>query len=262
MSTRRATHTRSWVSRWSRKRCSARQASGPAEQPAVHADRQHPRRLGAFGVEHVEGVAQVGEEVVRRVETRRGREAHVVGVERVRHDEVRHRAAVLRGDGGPERQVVAVVVGVVEEAAVLDDEASRVRAVAARVPADRRRSREPLDDLDAVPQVRGFGRRIDVLVVDPAPAVTGDLVPEGDEGGGRVRIALQRHRDAEHGERQGPALEFAQQAPDARARAVFVDRLHAHVARRVGRGAGDLGQELLGTRIAVQDAALRRPPRS
>jgi hypothetical protein len=45
--------------------------------------------------------------------------------------------AVGRRDLGPERQVVAVVVAVVLVAAVLDDEAPRVRAVAAGVPAER-----------------------------------------------------------------------------------------------------------------------------
>ncbi len=41
------------------------EATGTAEQPAVHADRHHARRFGALRVEHVERVAQVGEEVIR-----------------------------------------------------------------------------------------------------------------------------------------------------------------------------------------------------
>ena len=42
------------------------EAARAAEQPAVHADRQHLRRFVAFFVKHVECVAQVREEVVRR----------------------------------------------------------------------------------------------------------------------------------------------------------------------------------------------------
>ena len=68
--------------------------AGLAEQAAVHADRHHLRPVVALGVEHVEGVAQVGEEVIAGVEALRRREAHVVGVERVGHDEVRHVRAV------------------------------------------------------------------------------------------------------------------------------------------------------------------------
>jgi hypothetical protein len=41
-------------------------------------------------------------------------------------------------DFAPVRQVVRVGIGVVNEAAMLDDEAARVRTVAAGVPAERR----------------------------------------------------------------------------------------------------------------------------
>ena len=44
------------------------EAPGPAKQPAVHADRHHLGMLGAFGVEHVERVAQVFEKMACRVE--------------------------------------------------------------------------------------------------------------------------------------------------------------------------------------------------
>ena len=64
-------------------------AAGPAGQPAVQADRHHLRRALAFGVEHVEAVAQIGEEVVAGGEALRVDEAHVVGVERVGNDQVR-----------------------------------------------------------------------------------------------------------------------------------------------------------------------------
>ncbi|MCY1242627.1 hypothetical protein D9M72_555980 [compost metagenome] len=75
-----------------------------------------------------------------------------------------------------------------------------------------------------------------------------------DKGARQFRMALQRHRYAEDGQRQAALLELAQQAPDASARAVFIDALHAHVAVGVGRGADDLGEELLGGGVAVQHA--------
>jgi CheY-like chemotaxis protein len=71
--------------------------------------------------------------------------------------------------------------------------------------------------------VLALGGLVDVLVVDPAPAVAGDLVAQLDEGGGHLGVALQRHRHAEDGQRQAAALELAQDAPDAHARAVLVD---------------------------------------
>ena len=45
----------------------------------------------ALGVEHVEGVLQVREELLAGVEPLRRGEAHVVGIERVGHDQVRLR---------------------------------------------------------------------------------------------------------------------------------------------------------------------------
>ncbi len=78
-------------------------------------------------------------------------------------------------DLDPVGQVVSVGVAVVEEAALFDDQAARVRADPAGVPADRAAAGRALDRLDRPLDVRpllGFG---DVLVVDPAPAVAGDL---------------------------------------------------------------------------------------
>ena len=83
-----------------------------------------------------------------------------------------------------------------------------------------------------------------------------DLVAEGDERRRRLRVALERLRDAEHGERERTTLELTENSPDAGARAVFVDRLHAHVPRGIRRGVDDLGEEGLRARIAFVDRAL------
>ena len=70
-----------------------RDPSRAPDEPAMQADRQHLRRVEAariaFAVERVERVAQVREELLAAVESLRRREAHVVGVERIRHDEMR-----------------------------------------------------------------------------------------------------------------------------------------------------------------------------
>jgi hypothetical protein len=108
-------------------------------------------------------------------------EAHVVRVERVRHHQVRRARAVRARDLGPERQLVAVVVAVVLEAAVLDHEPARVRAVAPvyQPAAPRRQLAVDRDRAREVLALLGLGH---VLVVDPAPAVRGDLVPVGERG--------------------------------------------------------------------------------
>ncbi|KOT01469.1 hypothetical protein DM50_2834 [Burkholderia mallei] len=231
-------------------------APRPAEQAAVHADRHHLGRFVAFLVQHVERVAQIVEEMIGGVEALRRRETHVVRVERVRDDQLRHARAARHLDVHPERQIVAVMIGVVQEAAVLGDEPMRVRTVAARIPAERAHARHALDRLHSEPHVLGFVLGRHVLIVNPAPAVTRDLVAELDERARELRMPLDRHADAEHRERQPALVELAQDAPHARARAVFVDRLHAHVARRIRGRADDLGQELLGGGVAVQHAVL------
>src|SRR6187402_358967 len=66
------------------------ESAGPADQPAVQADRHHAAFLG---IQDVEAVLEVVEEVVARVEALRGGEAHVVRVERVGHDELRFSVA-------------------------------------------------------------------------------------------------------------------------------------------------------------------------
>ena len=102
-----------------------RRAGSGARSTASSARRG--RRV-AFGVQPVERVLEEGEELVAAVEALRRGEAHVVGVERVGHDQVRHRSARAL-DLGPVRQVVGIAVGVVDEPAVLDDQAPRVRGL-------------------------------------------------------------------------------------------------------------------------------------
>src|ERR687895_723638 len=64
------------------------EAPRAADEPAMQAYRHHARRAVAFLVEHVERILEVGVELLARVESLRGGEAHVVRVERIRHDEL------------------------------------------------------------------------------------------------------------------------------------------------------------------------------
>nr|GEU28080.1 hypothetical protein [Tanacetum cinerariifolium] len=240
------------------------QARRPAHDAAVQADGQHLGRVQpgrvALGVQHVEGVLQIVEELRARVETLGGGKAHVVGVERVGHDQLRCAGHLAVGAGVrdllPERQVVAVVIGVVGEAAVFHDQPARIGRVAPRVPALRRAARQVADDVHGFLHVGALGGFVHVLVADPAQAVAGDFVAQRLERGHRLGMALERHRHAKHGERQLAVFEQAQHAPQARARAVFVQRLHAHVAVGKRRRADDLGQKGLGTGVAVQYTVL------
>ena len=115
---------------------------------------------------------------------------------------------------------------------------------------------QPRDRLDRARQVLALGRLVDVLVADPAPAVRRDLVAVAQEGLDHRRVPLERHRDAEHRERHLALAEQAQEPPHARARAVLVERLHAHVARAERLGADDVREEGLRGRVAVDHGVL------
>ncbi|MNV76622.1 hypothetical protein D3C71_1699830 [compost metagenome] len=101
-----------------------------------------------------------------------------------------------------------------------------------------------------------LGGFVHVLVVHPAPAVARDLVAELDECRGQFGVALQRHADAKDRQRQLPLFEFAQDAPNARARPVLINAFHAEVAVGVAGGVEHFGQELFRPRVTVQDAVL------
>src|SRR4029079_17709604 len=120
----------------------SRRAADDARVPADHPPlwHIHPARI-AFAVQHVERILEVIEELRAAVEALHRGKAHVVAVERVGHDEVRHAlhdAVALDLYFAPVGQVVRVRIGVVDETAMFDDETARVRTVAAGVPAERR----------------------------------------------------------------------------------------------------------------------------
>ena len=139
---------------------------------------------------------------------------------------------------------------------MFDHQASRIRRITAGVPAERRTAGERTLDRDRAFEVLALDVLGNILVMDPAPAMACNLVALFDTGLGELRMPLHRHRHREHGQRQAATFELAQDAPAADAGAIFVDRLHTEVAIGITRGADDLGQELLRTAVAMQDAIL------
>src|SRR5882672_959071 len=60
-----------------------RRAAWTANHAAMQADRHHLGRRLAFGIEYVEAVLEIGEELIAAAEPLRVDEAHVIGIETV-----------------------------------------------------------------------------------------------------------------------------------------------------------------------------------
>jgi hypothetical protein len=152
--------------------------AGAAEEAAMHPDRHHLGCFVPFGVQHIKGIPQIGKEMLRRVEPLRRCEPHVIRIEGVGYHQVPPRVAVCCFNFRPEWQVVSVVVSIVQKAALLDHQAASIWAVAAGVPTTRRLSGQPLNYFTGNSQVLPLSCFVDLLVVNPAPAVPGNFVPQ------------------------------------------------------------------------------------
>ena len=172
----------------------SRGAPGLADDPAVQPDRQHPAALGSQLLQRVD---QVLGEIPRGDEPVREQELEVVCVERVRDDEVR-----VPSDVHPVGELVRIRVGVVEKAALLDDETAGRFRPATRVPTDGSDAADAFDGLDRPAHVFALLVLRHVAVVDPAPAVTRNLPAGVDHRTRRLGVALERLADREDGERQ------------------------------------------------------------
>src|SRR5216684_8911006 len=71
-----------------------RRAARTADHAAMQAYRHHLRRRLAFGIEHVEAVLEIGEELIAAAEPLRVDEAHVVGIETVGNNQMRPRRSL------------------------------------------------------------------------------------------------------------------------------------------------------------------------
>src|SRR5690554_2551521 len=232
------------------------EAAGAAKQPAVHPHREHLGRLLAFGIEHIEGIAQISKEMLGSVEALGRGEAHIVAIQGVRHDQVVMFDPLAIGRTGPERQVITVVVAVVEKAAFVEHQPPGIGAVAAGIPTLRLLPIQALKDFDGSLHVLTLNLLGHLLVVNPAVAVTGNLVTQLLEGMRHLGVTLQRHGHTKDRQRQAPTLKFTQNAPHTGTGAILIDGLHAQVAVGISSRSDDLGEELLGAGITMQHAVL------
>ena len=226
--------------------------AGAAHEAAMQADGQHLRADRAFFVKHVEGIPEIGEKLVSAVEALGRGETHVVGIERIGHDQVLIRLVRM-----PIGKIVGVGIGAVEKSAVLDRQRQRVFRRSALIEAQRTRARDLFVHTDRVLNMRPFLGGGEILVFDPFQTVTGDFPTGPPHRIHRGGIAGQRGRHPEHRDRHVARGEHVPQAPKPGARAVFVNRFHVHVPLAgPGRRAYDLRQEGFRRSIAVQDIVL------
>jgi hypothetical protein len=168
--------------------------TGTSGQPAVQADREHPREVGSLAVENVETVLEIGEELVAAVESRRGGKPHVVGIERVGYNQLWATRAIE-----PVGQLVGVAVGRIEESLILHDDAERVWGATTLVEAERPRADHLGVNADRFANMRELVFPGKILVLDPFQAVRGDfpvsLLHRHDD------VGMARHggRYAKHG---------------------------------------------------------------
>src|SRR5262249_43457538 len=163
------------------------------------------------------------------------------------------------GHGFPEWELIAVIVGIVKEPALLDDEPTCIHAGAiAAIPAERPfadRCLQRRDGLADMLALLGFGQ---LVVLDPAPTMAADIEARCADRVGRRPVALQRERTAKHGHRQAALMKQPHQAPETDATAIFEHALRSEIpALDALVPAGCLRVAGLGEILAVLDRRLR-----
>ncbi len=158
----------------------------------------------------------------------------------------------------PVRELVRVGVLAVEESTFLGDEAHRVLAAPADEVAEWTRAGEPCVNLDHLADVLTLGLLRHPVVIDPAVAVAGDLPVAFDHGRNRVRISLERHGDAEDGDRDAVGRKESMESPEADPAPVLVHGLDREVALADPRlREAEFGQKAFGGLVAVENRAFR-----
>ena len=90
----------------------------------------------------------------------------------------------LAAHGEPVRKFIGERIAVIEKAAGFNQESASIRPWPPSHPSNRTRSRQSRKDLDSAPNVLAFDLLWYQTIVDPAIAVTDDLMPAIHEGFG------------------------------------------------------------------------------
>src|SRR4029453_18800308 len=100
-----------------------------SDEATVQTDRHHFGSGFTLGIEDVEAIPQIGEELLAAIKPLVGGESHIVGVQRIRNDQVRHTVI-----SHPIGQIVGIAIGVVEKSALLHEEFTGIGTAAASIP--------------------------------------------------------------------------------------------------------------------------------
>src|SRR6516162_4766952 len=151
--------------------------SGAAQKSTVHPNRHHLRSLLPFGVQHIKRIPQISKKMFSRVEPLWRGEPQVIRVQGVGYNQVRPHFAARRRDFRPEWQVIPVIISVIQKTAMLDNKAASIRAIPSGIPTPRRLTGQTLDNFTGHSHVLSLSLFVDLLVVDPPPAVGSNFVP-------------------------------------------------------------------------------------
>ena len=137
----------------------------------------------------------------------------------------------LAGDLDPIGQLVVVGVGIVEKATLLDQQTARILAwPVAAIPAEGTLAGRALERFDRPRDTVALFVLAEAEVLLPSPSVAADVVAPARDRLGDPRIALERDRAAEDGERQTALSKKAKKTPHADPAPEFVHRLEGKIA--------------------------------
>src|SRR3989442_6340093 len=194
----------------------------------MHSDSHHRRPFRALADELVETHRQRVQKVAGAPEAGSHEEAAVVVRLRVRDDKERT-AEAMRVEG----HVVGRAIGVIDEAALLDEELAGVLAgPAAAVPAERALSEDSLVGRNRASKVFALLVSREPPELGPPPAMAKEIVVVLAHPVGDSRVELERDGGGRDRDRDRSRLEDARQPPNSGTTAVLVMGLGATIALR------------------------------
>ena len=181
----------------------------PPDKTAMQPYRHHLWGGIALGIQRIECINQIGGKLVPGMKALCRGKAHVVGVQRIGDNQMR---AV--GLATPERQVIGIVICIIQKAAFLGDKHARMLRCAARIPAQRAGAADGCVDVDGLLQMRPLLIHGHAVIIDPAIAMRGNLVTIGKGTLDDCRMTLHGHRHREQCQRHIAVTEKIKQPPD------------------------------------------------